>query len=165
MKRDIRELKLGNAIEDLNRLEQFVESICDEFNVYNDYYGNIQLSIVSTYEKLSDVTHPSDKVGLEFFNDGKGLNFVFYTSNTKFFREAQLVLQEKDLILSDENYNWLFILDQLSDELTIDDASLQILYDVRSINAELANSRIGLLKAYFRGVHTLQEDDGAVEKS
>ena len=157
MKRDYREIKLGSSQNDFNTLESFIETICDEFNVYNDYYGNIHLSIVSVYEQMTGQNQPNDSIKLEFFNDSKGLNFVFYTTNTKFFREADVVLQEKDLLLTDDNYNWLFILDQLSDELTLTESDMQIVFDIRSIHAELASTRVGLLKAYFKGVHHLQE--------
>jgi hypothetical protein len=150
-KRDLRTLVISNKGADLNKLESYIESICDEFNVYNDCYGNLMLSIVSLYEQIVFVSPSDSKIKIDFFNSPRGLNFEFYTSNTHFLREVQVVLEERESIIDDDSYNWLFILEQLTDLMEVTEKSILIQFDIKSINAELAAARTIALKAYLHG--------------
>lgn len=157
MKRDIKTILLNKGAEDLNRLESFIESVCDEFNVYNDYYGNIVLSVVSLFEAIAQKNIDNQPVKMEFYNEEKGLSFEIYPNNNKLIRESQLVLEERESILDDNSFDWLFIIDHLADNLLINDESIILQFDIKSINAELASNRILALKSYLQGQTIFKE--------
>lgn len=151
MKRDYRKISIKAELQNIGDVEKYIENICDEFNVYNDYYGNIVLCLVSLFEKLALDKSEYKDVDIEFYNDSNGLCFNVILNNESLLREAKLVLEERESILDDEQFNWLFIIDQLADQLKIGNHSLLMLFDIKSINAELAAFRAGTLRSYLKG--------------
>ncbi|MBN2745313.1 MAG: hypothetical protein JXR34_01175 [Bacteroidales bacterium] len=66
-------------------------------------------------------------------------------------RELQVVLEDRASILDDDNYDWIFILDRLCDRIELLEEGILLQYDIKSINAELANVRVMFLKSYLVG--------------
>jgi len=137
--------------DDLFALESFVDSICDEFNVYNNFFGSIIMALVSVHDQCLETEGENSKIDIEFYNNSRGLNFKIDPCNKSMIEDATTVLSDIELMYEDEKYNWLFLISRLSDNFLIEDGKLNILFDVASINQELASSRATSLKAYFKG--------------
>ncbi len=136
---------------EVNKIESFVDSVCEEYNVYNNYFGNMVISLVSIHDECRRRKGDEAKMDLEFFSDSKGLNFRVDPHNEKMIDEAENALKDENILLSDNNFNWLFLIKKLCDELYIERSNFILEYDVASINRDLAASRVSSLRAYFKG--------------
>jgi len=137
--------------QDIFALESFVDSICDEYNVYNNFFGNIIMALVSAHDECRERDGEESKIDIEFYNNSRGLNFIIHPCNRSMINDSEEVLLNTDLLYEDEKYNWLFLINRLSDEFQIVDGKLNILFDIASINQELATTRANSLRAYFKG--------------
>ena len=137
--------------EDLAALESYVDSICGEHNVYNNYFGNILMALVSVHDECQARQGKESKIEIGFYNNSRGLNFEINPNNEKMLKEAALVISNGDLLYEDEKYNWLFLISRLVDDFQIIEGKLNLLFDIASINHELATSRAQSLRAYFKG--------------
>ncbi len=151
MNSDVQTLYLDSCGANVNKLESFIERICDEMNIYNEYFSNITTSIVSLYESVCAHSEMQGSLKVDFYNDSNGLNFLFYIDNEALMQELQSVLWDRSSILEDEKYDWLFILDRLCDNIRLLEEGILLQYDIKSINAELANVRVMFLKSYLIG--------------
>jgi hypothetical protein len=142
---------------EVNKIESFVDSICDEHNVYNNYFGNMVISLVSIHDECRNRKGDNAKMDFEFFTNSKGLNFRVYTQDEDMLKEAEMALSDSELMINDEKYNWIFLINSLCDELVVERSSLLLEYDVASINRELSASRVVSLRAYFKGA-TVEND-------
>ena len=76
VKNDIIELK--SDISEMSRLEGFIELICDQYNVYSNYFGNILMSVTEAFEnavKHGNKNNSDKVVKVEFKNTPDGLLF------------------------------------------------------------------------------------------
>lgn len=137
--------------EDLVALESYVDSICGEHNVYNNYFGNILMALVSVHDECQARQGEESKLEINFYNNSKGLNFEINPCNEKMLQEAALVISNGDLLYEDEKYNWLFLINRLVDNFQIIEGKINLSFDIASINQELAASRAQSLRAYFKG--------------
>lgn len=151
MNSNVQTLFLDSCGLDVYKLESFVESVCDEMNIYNEYFSNIITSVVNLYESVCSHSAFKGSLKIDFYNDSNGLNFLFYINNESLMRELQVVLEDRASILDDDNYDWIFILDRLCDRIELLEEGILLQYDIKSINAELANVRVMFLKSYLVG--------------
>lgn len=137
--------------KDMMTLESFVDSICAEYNVYNNFFGNIIMALVSIHDECEKQSSKDSKLKIRFYNNSRGLNFEIDPDNKIMIEDAKVILNNTDLIYEDDKYNWLFLISKLVDSIEVIDNKLNILFDVSSINQELASSRVNNLRAYFKG--------------
>lgn len=108
---------LKDSNESLNRIESFVEYICEGFNINEYFLGNM---IIAITEVVNIIEAESPGVHITFKNELKKFSFIF----SDFSNEIDLTLFTKDNdILSEaiaERENSLFMINALCDDLIID---------------------------------------------
>jgi len=151
MKKDLRKISIS-GLKEINKLERFIEEICDYYNINNEYFGNILLATTeSTNILLSLNANPSKgKVLIGFERSPKGLVFRIKLNNPELNSEKTEDFLDTEIRkhkLSKE----IFIIKALTDEITIsvDGKSIILIFYVSSINYEKSLQRISKLQEYF----------------
>ncbi|MEI6172793.1 MAG: hypothetical protein WCR01_03515 [Bacteroidota bacterium] len=151
MKQDYRELVITDSKE-INKLERFVEEICDYYNINNEYFGNILLATTEAAGILFSLNEAKadGKIYVSFDRTPKGLIFKIRLGNTqdaKADTEDVLELEIRKHKLARD----IFIIKALTDEITIsvNAKSIVLVFYVSSMNYEKSLLRINQLKEYW----------------
>ena len=151
MRKDLRKISI-TGVKEINKLEKFIEEICDYYNVNNEYFGNILLATTESANILLSLhDNPSrGKVLIGFERTPKGLIFHIRLNdhdNDSQKTEDFLDTEIRKHKLSKE----IFIIRALTDEITIavDGKSIKLIFYVSSINYEKSLERINKLQEYF----------------
>jgi hypothetical protein len=151
MKHDYREIRLTGKKE-MNRLERFVEEICDYYNINNEYFGNILLAATESADILMTINkdHGQKGVCVSFDRSSKGLIFKI-----RLIESEEETRQDEDILdreirkfkLTKE----IYIIKALADEITIavNGKSIHLLFYISSMNYEKSLYRINKLKDYW----------------
>ena len=151
MKRDFRELVI-KELKELNKLERFVEEICDFYNINNEYFGNIQLATTEAVGIIFSLNESAEKgyVTISFDRKPKGLMFKI-----KMGGSDESLINSEDLLDREIRKHKLsrdiFIIKALTDEITIsvNARSIVLVFYVSSMNYEKSLHRINELKEYW----------------
>jgi len=151
MRKDLRKISISGTKE-INKLERFIEEICDYYNINNEYFGNILLATTESANILLalDDNPNKGKISIGFERTPKGLVFHIKLTNPEINSE-----KEKDFLDNEIRKHKLskeiFIIRALTDEITIsiDGKSIRLVFYVSSINYEKSLQRINKLKEYF----------------
>lgn len=154
MKNDYREISIKGKRE-INRLERFVEEICDYYNINNEYFGNILLATTEAADILFalDDKAPETLLCISFDRNSKGLVF-----RIKLSEGSEVVPDTEDLLDREIRKHRLakdiFIIKALADEITISVNAKQIVlvFYVSSMNYEKSLYRINKLKDYWNNL-------------
>jgi len=145
-------ITLDRGLKDLRKLELFVEKLCDQFNIYNNYFGIILYSLTEVYRVSIPKTKEAVSVKLVFNATAKGFVFQFFGSS--FDDEFVDVLRnscdlEEKVELSDLEQT-VAILKRVTDGMHLEENdSIRVFFDIASIHFELSQNRVMLLNGYF----------------
>lgn len=152
MKNEYREMIIQGKRE-FNRLERFVEEICDYYNINNEYFGNILLATTEAADILFALNSESvnNTIRISFDRNKKGLIFRLCVGNqddSEEFSEDLLETEIRRHRLSKE----IYIVRALADEITISVSgrSVVLVFYVSSMNYEKSLYRINQLKDYWK---------------
>jgi len=151
MKRDYRELMITGKTE-MYKLEKFIEEICDFYNIYHEYFGNILLATTEAADILFSL-HDADEganIRISFNRNSKGLVFNIRMDGCgtgDIAGEDMLDQEIRRHKLSRE----IYIIRALTDEITIsvNARSIVLVFYVSSMNYEKSLQRINKLKEYW----------------
>jgi phosphopantetheine adenylyltransferase len=151
MKNEYREMIIQGK-QEFNRLERFVEEICDYYNINNEYFGNILLATTEAADILITLGQETENEALtiRFDRNKKGLIFRIRIGNQGNSEEESEDLLETEIRrhrLSKE----IYIVRALADEITISlsGRSVVLVFYVSSMNYEKSLYRIDKLKDYW----------------
>jgi len=147
-------LVLNSDLNEIHKLEAFVEQISDVYNINSNYYSNILVALNEAVtnsiihgnkenkEKEIAVLFESKNKGLFFtvVDEGNGFDFKNYPDPTDFNLEHP-----------EEIGHGLYLMKSLTDEISYDEetGAVELGFKISSINKELAVSRVKSLHAYF----------------
>lgn len=152
-----RTLSLKANPDELNKLEAFIEKICDDFHVYDAYYGNIVASNNIAFEICMDLK--PEKVFYFEIGFCKSPVGMFFTLKIKdifldFARNHELIknktIEETETL--DEGQQKMILLRMLSDNIFLDaeEESVTMVFYITGINEMLTTQRIEMLKKYYK---------------
>lgn len=151
MKNEYREMIIQGK-QEFNRLERFVEEICDYYNINNEYFGNILLATTEAADILITLGQETENeaLSIRFDRNKKGLIFRIRIGNQGNSEEVSEDLLETEIRrhrLSKE----IYIVRALADEITISlsGKSVVLVFYVSSMNYEKSLYRIDKLKDYW----------------
>ncbi len=150
-----KQIVIRSEYEEISKIENFVEQICDEYNIFNSYFGNILTALVGCCEIIIDhiIKGKLDKreIKIAFSSAKNGLNFEIKSPieifNNKYLEETF----EKD---DYENKKKYLIIKYLSDEFIISNSGKNcvITFYISSINYDKTVERDKLLDEYFEKI-------------
>lgn len=154
-------LTLRSTLADQPLLEQFVDQVCEQFNIGNTYFGHIMLALTEAFENA--VIHGNklqeDRiVTIRLINTKRGLKFSVSDEGEGFNPGLVPDPTNPD---TDENTisgRGLFTIATLADEFSFGDngSTLHISFYVSSINRELSELRAKELHKYVSNIEFKQ---------
>lgn len=147
-----KEVKIKTEPEEIHKIENFIEEICDQYNIFNSYFGNILTAVVEGCEIIIEHIEKAqlDKryITVSFHSKKDCLAFNIQ-SPVEIFKKEFL---EEDF--SDNEYDHrkkYLIIKYLSDDLEIFDNGKQctVNFYISSINYDKTVERNTLLNEYF----------------
>ncbi len=149
------EIVIKSECEEIRKVESFAEQICDEYNIFNSYFGNILTALVECCEIIIDhiIKGKLDKREITIiFNSGKnGLMFEIKSPveifNINYLNEK---LEDGEY----KNRKKYLIIKYLSDQFTISENGKKcfITFYISSINYDKTTERNRLLSEYFEKI-------------
>lgn len=147
-------LVIKSDLNEIHKLEAFVEQISDVYNINSTYYSNILVALNEAVtnsiihgnkensEKEVTILFESKSKGLFFsvIDEGEGFDFEHYPDPT------DLAVENPENI-----GHGLYLMKSLTDviEYNAENASIELGFKISSINKELAVSRVKSLQSYF----------------
>lgn len=148
-------LRVRARRSEVHKVEAMVERVCDNYNIFHSYFGNILFSVTEAFEfavqqkrdknQYVDIFFESRPVGL-VFKVGLGNRFLEIAAMFQAELDQQLESQE----LTKEERNTIMIR-MLSDEINFDARQelMEMIFYISSINQHLTRERIRILDEYF----------------
>jgi serine/threonine-protein kinase RsbW len=160
MSRIFKELTIPSNIDDLTRVEIFVEEICESYYITNSYYGNILVAILEAVKNAIIHGNKKDrrkKVKIAFKSGTNGLCFTISDQGEGFdFRNVPNPLE------TDENNpesagKGIFLIRSLADKVSYNTKGnlVEIVFSISSINQETSLDRISQVHRYFSKQKTM----------
>ncbi len=151
-----RHLRIGAHEAGINRLEAFIEQICDDFHIYDAYFGNIMASNTLAIEMCIDAAGDKE-FNIDIFFVSKPSGMYFKIKLYDYFLD---IVKQYDKI-KDKNINdpgvfegeshRMMMIKLLSDQIRINsnEESIELIFYITGINEQLTNQRIELLEKYY----------------
>ncbi len=151
----LRQLHLSGEIGQEQDLQLFVEKICDDFNVFNLYYGNMIAAVNEAYNLFREKANDGNaKLDIYFYFAYGGHVFGFdagsvFLDLAAMFQTPESELMSKESLTAAERS--VLACSLLSDEIKIknEEDRIELVFYVSSINQQLAEERIKILEQYF----------------
>lgn len=152
-------LRLKARKEEIHKLEAFVEKICDQYNIYHSYFGNILFSVSEAFEfAISEKADRLKYIDIYFEARSDGLIFKvsladrFLEIAALFQEEMEAALEAEEISLTERS---MVMIRMLSDEVNFDAKAelMEMVFYITSINHHLTRERIRLLDAYFESIN------------
>ena len=145
------EIQLKSVRSDLNKVVAFIENICDQHNIYNNYYSNIVTAISEAF--LNAVEHgnhndPNKNIKIHFEVQDDGFAFCVSDQGEGFDIENIEDPTESNTMTG----TGIFIMKSLSDDIEFHNggrtACMKFL--ISSINKETADTRVNKFKQFIK---------------
>ncbi|HSN49652.1 MAG TPA: ATP-binding protein [Bacteroidales bacterium] len=149
-----KELRIPSSLDSLNRVEKFVEEICDTYYITNSYYGNILLTVEEAVKNAVIHGNKMDEkkqVLLTFQRKPAGLSFTVTDEGGGFNYLAVPNPLDLDDRAAESAGKGIFLIRSLADATRYNAKgnTIEIVFTVSSINREVSLKRAEKLTRYF----------------
>lgn len=148
-------LRINTDVNHIDKLEYFIENICDDFRIYDAYYGNIISANTIIFDICCEISNKkTNYIDYVFKSDTEGIYFViqFYDLFLDIVRHYEKI----DNIPIDEPDSNSFVIKMkmvklLTDKMKInaEEDSIMLVYYITGVNELLTNQRIEMLEKYY----------------
>ncbi len=134
----------------IRRIEEFVDTICEQLFINDTYYGNILISITEFFNYLIEHKHNDNSdIRIVYFSDYKTVNITFYPIDNQLITLLS-AHNDIDTMPLEGDTKSLFVLFSLVDKISINENnSISFEFDISAVHNSIYNSRSELLKIYF----------------
>ena len=148
-----KEIILKSLPEDIHLVESFIDDISDEFNINNSYFGNILIAVTEAINNAFEHGNQKDltkSIFVKFEVRPKGFAFIISDEGNGF--ELDNIPDPTDVnYKAEDNYGrGIYLMKALSDDVKFLDngSTIELTFNISSINSELALKRINEFKTY-----------------
>lgn len=154
-----KEIEIGSSLDNLYKVERFVEEICDHYYINNTYFGNILISIEEAVKNAIIHGNKNDnhkKVKISFKRIANSLSFVI-TDHGEGFNYMTVPNPIDPEQTENKPGNGLFLIRSLADKVIYNKKgnAVEILFYISSINQETTLTRINKMNQYFMKQKTI----------
>ncbi len=151
-----RYLRLDADEGNMHQLEGFIETICDDFHIYDAYYGNILASSALIFEiYLNLKSGEPSSLSVYFSSKPKGLYFTVKLEQC--FLDMALLHEKAGVTKIDDaddvsvDLHKMQMIRLLTDEVNImpEEQAIEMVYFITGVNEMLTQQRIELLEKYY----------------
>ena len=148
-------LRVKAKKSEIHKVEALVEKVCDAYNIFHSYFGNILFSVSEAFEfAVAEKGKELKYIDLFFESRPNGLVFKvslgdhFLEVAALFEKEIDQQLEKQEITESERS---VVMIRMLADEVNFDSQLelLEMVFYITSINQHLTRERIRLLDAYF----------------
>lgn len=149
-------LTIASSTKHIHKVEQFVENICDYYNINSDYFGHILTAVTEAVENAiqhGNANNPAKKVHLRFDITPEGYLFKIKDEGAGYLPDAIPDPTDWQADFSKTEGRGLFIMKSLADGVNFYDngACVELIFKVSSINKQMADDRINTLLGNVKG--------------
>lgn len=146
---------ISSSIANIHAVNQFVEDICDHYNIFDSYFGNIQTAVTEAVQNaIEHGCHqdPTKKIEIAFASRNDGLSFTVTDEGDGFDPES--LPDPTDLNNDGVAGRGLFLMKSLSDDLVFSNGgrSVELFFNITGIDQELLVTRKEQMDKYFQAV-------------
>jgi len=147
----IKELIINSSLKELYLVQHLIEEVCDEYNINNTYFGNISVAIMEAVKNSIIHGNKSDndkQVTVLFAKESAAYVFIVNDMGEGF--DYKNLPDPTDIDNNDFTGTGIFLIKSLADKLEFKNkgTSIEISFDLNTINFALANERVGKLTHY-----------------
>lgn len=144
-------LRFSSDISNLHFIEEFIEKICDEFNINTTYYGNILIAITEAVEnaiKHGNACNPDKNVEILFEYDSTGMKFTIEDEGKGFDVEH---IPDPTEVKGNVGRG-IYLIKTLADNVTFSNegSKLEIEFEIANMNQQTAINRINELHNFSK---------------
>jgi serine/threonine-protein kinase RsbW len=154
MSRICKEIRISSSSENLAKVENFVDEICEAYYITNSYYGNILMAILEAVKNAilhGNKKNPEKLVKLSFKSVPNGLCFTIKDQGEGFdFRNVPNPVEVDDSLVEHVGKG-IFLIRSLADQVSYNSKGnvVEIIFFISSINQETTLNRISQIHRYF----------------
>ncbi len=159
-----RHIRLAGSEKDSRHLEQFIEQICDDYHIYDAYYGNILAANSINFDILQKLQTKKRTYIDVYFNSSPGGLFFTMKLKRHFLDVARLYEKVRSKDPDDPSaytgeLQPMMMIRMLTDDITLDagEESITLTFHVTGINELLSLQRIQLLEKYYADLVKVQK--------
>lgn len=152
-------LRVKARKSEIHKVEAMVEKVCDDYNVFHSYFGNILFSVTEAFEfAVGRKNGKNEFVDIYFESRPSGLVFKVWLGE-HFLEIAALINCDLDEQLDSQAFNdeerSVVMIRMLSDEVNLDAQQelMEMVFYISSINHHLTMERIKFLDEYFSKIN------------
>ena len=139
-----------NSNSSIHKVEQFVESVCDNVFINETYFGNILITVSEVFTLLKS-EQPEFELKVSYGTDFQFVSIIFYGIGDLVLNElsAPAILDQ----MRDSTFrSSIFLIKSLSDNVSATtENGLQITFNIGAIHNNIYQERAILLKKYLNG--------------
>ncbi|MCK4406867.1 MAG: hypothetical protein KAV44_04275 [Bacteroidales bacterium] len=137
----------------INQIEEFVEEICDFYNISNSYYANIIIAlteVINTPDIFSKENTENSYIKIFFSKKSKSLSFTINCGNIIFDKNIILINGEKN-DLNTEKGKRKFLINSLVDTVNFNKSKneIELVFFTSGIEKEKTQERKKSLSNYY----------------
>ncbi|MDR4988754.1 MAG: hypothetical protein RG741_07965 [Bacteroidales bacterium] len=153
-------LRLGSGANESNKLASFIEQICDDYHIYDAYFGNILATNTLLAELFFEKTKTRNAhIDVFFHTSPSGMYFTMRLYES-FLNIAGYFEKVKDMDADDPEaftgeWRQAMMIRLMCDQITMEpgEESIVLVFHITGINDALTNQRIELLHKYFASIN------------
>jgi serine/threonine-protein kinase RsbW len=152
MRRALRQsLVIASELSNIRQVESFVDEICDQYQIFNEYYGHIMICLTEAAGNAivhGNALDPKRKVSITFSSRDGALHFEVKDRGKGFDPEQ---IPDPTQSESGKEGRGLYTIRSLADKVEWSDNGRMIhfSFNTASINQELAIRRLKMLGSYY----------------
>lgn len=148
-------LEIPSSRNELYKIEQFIEEICDTYNISNTYFGNISIALMEAFDNAVKHGNKNDehkKVTIHFRAESGAL--IFHVKDEGDGYDYHNLPDPTDISVkeTEDTGRGLFMIRALSDEIKFDGkgSEITIRFDIKGIDRQKDKSRKDHIKEYSK---------------
>lgn len=157
-----KKLIIRSELSSIHEVEQFIEEICDQYNIYTTYYGNILVAVTEAVQNAmqhGNAWNKSKKVTIDFSSSESGLMFQISDEGSGF--DIYNIPDPTDFQTENiQKGNGLYLIKSLSDEMSFENngSTVKLLFDIASINQDVYQDRMKHFRSYAKAGEKIREE-------
>lgn len=146
------------SADQIHHVEAFVEDMCDQYNINNAYFGHMMFAVTEMFTQACMVSDSGkETIGIQFSSDRDALRFHFDLGGvypdlaSKCKIKEEILLNKDELAVEEEGF---LAMELLCDDIQLqpDNKSIELVFNISSINKVLRNKRVRALENYYAGL-------------
>jgi hypothetical protein len=134
--------------EEIRKIEQFVDDICDQLFINDTYYGNILMSITELFQALCQKT-PGEVLNITYNTDYKEIKITAQPVDNEIINVVESDIDIDQVTEGTYNKN-VYLIKSLVDQFEVNDDALVLNFDISALHNEIYKKRAEQLQAYLK---------------